>query len=89
MVDRITWEEAILEEMQERGESFDDVISTTLTNEELNKKFDPGFGATQGIPFTLWTNKRVYFPVVYDGAEWVASAPRNPSREKMKHVGGG
>ena len=51
-------------------------------------KFGNGFGAHEGIPFTMWTKKRVYFPVEYDGAEWVSSVSRNPDGEPTGHVGG-
>ena len=34
-----------------------------------------------GKPFTAWTERRVYFPAMYDGSVWVASAPRNPCDE--------
>ena len=61
---------------------------TTLTEEGLNKEFDDGYGGSEGEPFTAWGEKYVYFPVVYDGAEWAGSAPRNPCDEKCYHVGG-
>jgi len=51
--------------------------------------FYPGYGRPEGIPFTLWTHKRVYFPVQYDGSEWVTSVPRDPCEEVTSHVGGG
>lgn len=35
-----------------------------------------------------WSTRRVYFPVVYDGAEWIGSAPRNPVTEGQPPVGG-
>lgn len=63
-------------------------MKTTLTEEGLNKEFNCGFGGSEGEPFTAWGEKYVYFPVVYDGAEWVGSAPRNPCKEKCSHVGG-
>lgn len=67
----------------------DAIIACTLTPEELDVKFDNGWGGTEGEPFTAWSETRVYFPVCYDGAEWVESAPRNPCDEKTEHVGGG
>jgi hypothetical protein len=62
---------------------------TTLSNEELNREFINGFGSTDGTPFTAWGENYVYFPICYDGAEWVGSAPRNPSDEVTEHLGGG
>ena len=83
-----TWKEQILHEMNTVGETFQDVVSCTLTDEELLKKFDDSFGSSQGLAFTLWTSNRVYFPAVYDGAEWVESVSRNPDGKPTHHVGG-
>ena len=89
MGERINWKEAIMNEMKEQNETWDiDIVSHTLTTEELLERFNSGFGGSEGCPFTLWTKKRVYFPVVYDGAEWVDSVPRDPCEEKTRHIGG-
>ena len=56
-------------------------------DEFLDREFYAGFGGPEGQPFTLWTHKRVYFAALYDGAEWVASVPRDPCGEVTKHVG--
>lgn len=55
----------------------------------FNAPFDGGYGSPEGCPFTLWTVDFVYFPICYDGAEWVGSAPRNPRNEASGHQGGG
>jgi hypothetical protein len=52
------------------------------------RQFDYGFGGTEGSPFTAWTEERVYFPIMYDGSEWVGSAPRSPNGEALEHQGG-
>jgi hypothetical protein len=83
-----TWRKLIGEEMKRHGESFGGVVSCTLRDIGLDAKFDDGFGHPEGEPFTLWTKKRVYFPVVYDGAERVKSVPRSPCAEPTEHVGG-
>jgi hypothetical protein len=82
------WKELIQEEMEQQGETFEDVVECTLTDEELLVEFDSGFGWGEGAPFTLWTTNRVYFPVVYDGAEWVGSVSRNPDGKPTYHLGG-
>lgn len=69
--------------------SGDVIIACTLTDAELLEDFDDGYGCTAGKPFTAWSAKYVYFPVQYDGAEWVGSAPRNVCDEATYHVGGG
>lgn len=83
------WKQKILEEMKRHEESFDDVISCTLTEEELLEQFDEDYGSAEGKPFTLWTEKRVYFPCCYDGSEWVDSVSREPNGEVTMHIGGG
>jgi len=83
------WKNMIKREMADHGEDFDDTVSCTITENELLQKFDDGFGSVEGVPFTLWTAKRVYFPASYDGAEWVASVSRNPDATPTFHVGGG
>ena len=70
----------------EAGE--DKIISCTLTEKELLEKFDAGYGGHCGKAFTAWSERYVYFPVVYDGAEWVGRAPRDPCDEATEHVGG-
>lgn len=84
-----TWKELIFDEMDVFNESFDDVISCTLSDEDLNVEFDSGYGGTEGKPFTVWTSRRVYFPVCYDGSEWVGSASRDPDGIATFHQGGG
>jgi hypothetical protein len=84
-----SWRELIVAEMADHGESFADVKACTITDGELDERFDAGFGGTEGKPFALWTSARVYFPLSYDGAEWCGSAPRHPSDETLAHQGGG
>ncbi len=83
-----TWRKAISEAMVGHGETIEDIIHCTLSPEELDVEFDDGYGGSEGKPFTAWTKSRVYFPVVYDGAEWAASVPRDPCDESVEHIGG-
>lgn len=78
-----TWKQLIEEAAQ-----GDMITHCTLTDAEINEEFDDDFGASNGRPFTAWSNSYVYFPVVYDGAEWVGRAPRNPNGEVTPHQGG-
>lgn len=64
------------------------ILASTLTDSEAEREFDAGYGSREGDSFTAWTETRVYFPVVYDGAEWVGSVPRHPCDEKTYHHGG-
>jgi hypothetical protein len=84
-----TWKKEIEEELENNGETWSDIIYNTLDDEEVLKEFDCGYGGTEGLPFTAWTSKRVYFPICYDGAEWCSSVPRDPCSERTRHKGGG
>lgn len=83
-----TWRQQLDEAFKETGESWADIEATTLTDATLDRKFDDGYGGSEGVPFTVWTKNRVYFPVVYDGAEWVGSVSRNPDGHPTNHLGG-
>lgn len=83
-----SWEEMLKEAFKDDGEDFDKMICT-LSKDALKKRFDTGYGGTEGEPFTAWGEKWVYFPICYDGAEWVGHAPRNPCDIAMGHQGGG
>lgn len=83
-----TWRELLSDELKDNGESWDDLVSITLSDEQLDEKFYDGYGGSEGAPFTLWTTNRVYFPVVYDGSEWVGSVSRSPDGKATYHLGG-
>ena len=74
--------------IDEQKDTMEGII-ITLSDEGLDREFDQGYGGTEGESFTAWTAKNVYFPISYDGAEWVGYAPRNPCDIKMEHQGGG
>jgi hypothetical protein len=88
MSDLTSWKQSIQAEMDVHGETFDDVVYCTLTEEELMVEFNGEYGGSEGEPFTLWTTNRVYFPVVYDSDEWVESVSRNPDGKPTYHFGG-
>lgn len=83
-----TWRELIGAHLADQGEDWASVVESTLDEAHLDVEFNDGYGGSEGVAFTLWTGKRVYFPVVYDGAEWVASVARNPDGVATWHVGG-
>lgn len=47
------------------------------SKEWLDTPFVNDFGHSPTQPFILWTDQRVYFPVVYDGRVSVAWLPRH------------
>ena len=77
-----TWREEIGKDVLEQ------MVAIYPKDLDLDKKFDAGYGSPEGEPFTLWTKDRVYFPICYDGAEWVCSVPRNPCDIATEHMGG-
>ena len=83
-----TWRNLILMSLKADGESWKDIESCTLTDSELDISFDNGYGGSEGLPFTVWTKQRGYFPLVYDGAEWVGSVSRHPDGKPTPHQGG-
>lgn len=83
--DQRSWRVLIQDEMRNYDESWFDVEFCNISEKALDRKFYPDYGAAVGHPFTLWTKKRVYFPVEYDGSEWVGSVPRNPCEERINH----
>jgi len=80
-VDYESWQQMI-------DEFHDEIIACTLSAEEMKNEFYAGYGMPEGKPFNAWSEKYVYFPVCYDGAESVGRAPRNPCKESNEHVGG-
>lgn len=81
----VCWKKLIIDKIEELKDKF---VKSTLNEEEALKMFDSSFGGHCGQEFTAWGEKYVYFPIVYDGAEWVGYAPRNPCDIKMEHQGG-
>ena len=66
----MTCKEMLVEAMKLRNEKLSDIISTTLTDEQMNQSSVPCF--------TAWTKDTVYFPAIYDHEQWVGSVSRNP-----------
>ena len=88
MTDMTNWKEMLIAAMQKRGETIKDIEANTMSKKEMLKQFDQGFGGTEGIPVTVWTKNTVYFPIQYDGAEWVGHVSRNPDGKPTDHQGG-
>lgn len=82
------WKTQLSLALKERGESWADVEANTMSEAEMLEEFYAGFGGINGCPFTVWTKNTVYFPIRYDGSEWVGSVSRNPDGEPTAHQGG-
>lgn len=92
-----TWRELIAKEMADYGETWDDVVATALgkarsycdeRDDLVEYQVELDHQANDEHPLTVWTKRRVYFPVCYDSRVWVRSASREPDGEPMIAVGG-
>lgn len=83
-----TWRKILEEQRAEQGNDSTPIVAVSPDESVLDVEFDAGYGSSQGPEVLIWTESRVYFPVVYDGAEWLGSAPRNPIVGGQAHVGG-
>ena len=81
-----SWREMLDLEMSEHGESWADIEQCTLSDQELDERFDSGYGSIEGRPFTVWTQSSVYFPTEYDGAENVGRVARHPDGRPTRHI---
>ena len=90
MSDLVTWRPLITREMAVHQDSPENIESAVPAwgSSAWDTQFDSGYGGSEGCPFTVWTSTRVYFPGVYDGAEWVASVSRHPDMPPTQHIGG-
>ena len=82
-----SWRELFISRMAFNGETLADVISNTMSEQEMDVRFYSSFGGVEGIPFTVWTTNNVYFPACCDGSEWVGSVSRNPDGKATDHIG--
>lgn len=88
MKDVTTWRTELTTAMASQSDGGP-VLVFAPDESAFDVEFDPGYGGADGPPVLAWTASRVYFPVMYDGAEWMGSAPRNPTTKGQEHVGGG
>jgi hypothetical protein len=83
-----TWRALLAQAMHEEGDAGP-VVAYAPNEDAFDVEFYDGYGSAAGPDVLAWTERRVYFPVVYDGAaEWMGSAPRDPQAEGQSHVGG-
>lgn len=82
-----TWREELTAAMDKASDPGP-VVAVAPDDATLDVIFDEGHGSSQGPSVLIWTEQRVYFPVTYDGSEWLGSAPRDPQADGQEHVGG-
>ena len=84
-----TWKQLLELSLVDNQESFEDIVAYTPQDGKwLDYYFDDDSKSIEGEFFTVWTKARVYFPVQYNGIEWVESVSRNPDGKPTKHLGG-
>lgn len=78
-----TWYHIVTRALKENGESWDDIISQTITEEQ--KKVDPFRDKdVDYVEFRLWTDNHVYYSFEECDSDWIESfyscksIPRNP-----------
>ena len=84
---KTNWKELFEETFPLTKDKLSDLVMT-LNMKELEERFDSGYGGAEGRPFTAWSKDWVYFPVCYDGSEWIGFVPRNPCEIATEHKGG-
>lgn len=82
-----SWGSMLDKLFKENGDSHENILGMAPANLDLHRTFNSGWGGSNGKPFTIWTEKYVYFPGVYDGSEWIAFVRRHPCDVATQHVG--
>lgn len=78
----------ISRELARHSECWDDVVSVTLSDMELDVEINASHGdAAEGKPFTLWTKRRVYFPTEWDGYDGCSSVSRVVDGKPTEGIG--
>jgi hypothetical protein len=70
-----SWRELITNAMS-GDDSWAEVVALTLSQVELDAKFNNNYGSPVREPFVLWTRRYVYFSVDEDGKKSVARVDR-------------
>ena len=79
-----TWREELIEALEENNETFEDIISNTMSEEEMDEEVNiSGYEFKDEIcDFFIWTTNYVYFNFSCDdSSEFVLSVPRNPKED--------
>ena len=84
----VTWGELLMVALHAQEETFADIVATAPEPTDwLHAEFKPRAWQSEGCPFTVWTKRRVYFPVTDCLSEWVGSVSREPDGRVTPHQG--
>ncbi len=83
-----TWRKELETVFSQYDDSFENVIDYSPKDSKwLDFYFDDYSKEIEGNSFTIWTKKRVYFPVSSNGQESVGSVSRYPDNNSTDHFG--
>ncbi len=79
-----TWRRSLLYWLDRNNETFDDLVSCTLTETDLDFEFNKHGGPYEGEAFYAWTKDFVYFSKEGECHECtdIGYVPRNPCDAK-------
>ena len=82
-----TWRKLLEEEFQIQNDSWKNIVMMAPSDGKwLDYYFDNDSNVIEGVPFTVWTKNRVYFPLSFDGSEWVGSVSKIPNGIATAHL---
>jgi len=85
---RFRWLDLLRKEMSDQHEDWAEALVDAGTLAHVEASVRP-YSDEACKPWCVWTDSRVYFPVVYDGSYSVGSASRNPTVGGAGPFGGG
>ena len=82
-----TWRKLLEEEFQIQNDLWKNIVMMTPSDGKwLDYYFDDDSNIIEGVPFTVWTKNRVYFPLSFDGSESVGSVSKIPNGISTAHL---
>lgn len=79
-----TWR-AMIQDILDCDVENEQLLFVAPNKEVLDVVFNSGYGTAEGPEFLAWSENYVFFPLEYDGSEYVGYAPRNPVARTMRH----
>lgn len=73
----MNWREELQKHFKITGDSFDNII-INISDEELDREFNGGYGSSEGTSFQAWSDHYTYFNYEYDGSDFILRVPRHP-----------
>ncbi len=77
----MNWYDELKKEFKKNDDDFKK-YKCTLTLKQLKHEYEV---LPSAQPFRAWSEKYVYFPIEYDGDNWLGSVLRNPCNKAFFH----